>query len=309
MPIAPKTIIRLSQKIAFSAAALLAAHAMIHAVEAQTNVTRLPEMVVTADTGDSGTDTLRQQEVVGPNQQPEWTTQRRFANTRIYVAPPWQVEFEQWWKAQYLRGDKTAHLFQSEVSVGLPYRLQLDLYENVERTEAGSLRHQGNQVEVRYALADWGKIPLNPTLYGEWAFNEHDPDKYEVKLLLGANISPRWQWGFNAAYEQAVGGARESELALSQGFSYTLIDQKLSAGVEMQMERRSSPNFSGFPEVEFNIGPSIQWRPIPRMHVDVVPLAGTTHDSPLFEGFLIVGINFGKEASADHYSPASLRSR
>ena len=32
--------------------------------------------------------------------------------------------------------------------------------------------YRGSSVELRYALANWGKIPLNPTLYGEWNFND-----------------------------------------------------------------------------------------------------------------------------------------
>ena len=28
--------------------------------------------------------------------------------------------------------------------------------------------HEGVQIELRYALADWGVLPLNPTLYVEW---------------------------------------------------------------------------------------------------------------------------------------------
>ncbi len=39
--------------------------------------------------------------------------------------------------------------------------------------------------EVRYALPDWGKIPLNPTLYLECAHHYDDPNTLEGILLLG----------------------------------------------------------------------------------------------------------------------------
>ena len=50
---------------------------------------QLPAVVVTA------TNALAEEQLVGPNQQPEWTTRRRFATTQIYVLEPWQIEFEQ----------------------------------------------------------------------------------------------------------------------------------------------------------------------------------------------------------------------
>jgi hypothetical protein len=262
-------------------------------------------MVVVRDS-----EPLKEEELVGPNQQPEWTTQRRFATTRIYVLPPWQVEFEQWWKGKFPKHGKATHLFQSEISVGLPYRFQLDVYENLEKPATQGLRHQGNQVEVRYAFAEWGKIPLNPTLYGEWKFNSHDPDAYEIKLLLGEDLAPGWHWGFNAFYEQEVGGGRESEVGASMAVSRVLLDEKLSIGVEMNLERASGPNFDGKPEVEFLIGPSLQWRPIPRMHLDLVPLFGTTHDSPAVEAFVIFGIDLGRGTkSSEVLAPASVRGR
>jgi hypothetical protein len=168
-------------------------------LDAQTNSSTLPEVVVTGTTpNELRPGWLNEEQPVGENQQPEWTTHRRFSTTRVYVAPPWQFEFEQWWKGKFPRHGGAEHLWQSEISLGLPYRFQLDFYENIEKNPGQGLRHSGNQVEVRWAFADWGKIPLNPTLYGEWKFNAHDvPDAYEIKLLLGEEFATRWHWGFN----------------------------------------------------------------------------------------------------------------
>jgi hypothetical protein len=137
----------------------------------ESNPTRLPTVTVTET--NVPPDELREDQPIGPNEQPEWTTRRRFATTRVYVAQPWQMQFEQWWKGKFPREGRSEHLFQSEISLGLPYRFQLDFYENLELTANRTFRHQGNQVEGRWALADWGKIPLNPTLYGEWKFNQN----------------------------------------------------------------------------------------------------------------------------------------
>lgn len=273
--------------------------------------TKLPEVVVTDNKPvESRPGWLQEEQTVGGNEQPEWTTRRRFSTTRVYVISPWQMEFEQWWKGKFLRHGKTEHLFQSEVEIGLPYRFQLDLYENIERTQSGTLRHQGNQVEARWALADWGKIPLNPTLYGEWKFNDHEPDAYEVKLLLGDELAPRWHWGLNVFYEQQVGGGRESEAGASLAVSYTCVDEKLSVGLETNLERASGPNLEGKPAIEFLLGPSIQWRPTRRTHLDLVPLLGTTGDSPRVEAFIVFGIDFGPGGS-HHFprAPASAQTR
>lgn len=59
------------------------------------------------------------------------------------------------------------------------------------------------------------------------------------------------------------------------------------------------------PEKKFNIGPSIQWRPTECTHVDIVGLAGLTHDSPDFEGWLVLGWDIGGGES--HFKPVTRR--
>src|SRR6185369_12987607 len=51
----------------------------------------LPPMIVSAT--NMPAHELLEAQPIGPNQQPEWTTRRRFSTTRIYVLPPWQFEF------------------------------------------------------------------------------------------------------------------------------------------------------------------------------------------------------------------------
>jgi hypothetical protein len=267
----------------------------------------LPEVIVVENvTVENRPGWLGEEQLVGVNQQPEWTTRRRFSTTRVYVLPPWQLEFEQWWKGKLLRDQSTSHLLQSELGIGLPYRFQLDLYENIERKPHQPLHRQGEQVEMRWAAADWGKIPLNPTLYGEWKFNDHDPDAYEVKLLLGDELASGWHWGVNLFFEQEVGGGRETESGFTTALSYSLVDEVLSFGIETKLERASGRNLDGKPSVEFLIGPSIQWRPHKRVHLDLVPLVGTTADSPRIEGYVVFGIDLGsKDDRRERHAPSS----
>ena len=109
---------------------------------------------------------------VGSYNQPAWTTQRPFASTRTYVLPAGVCEFEQWARPTWNEGDEAEWRMLEEVSIGLPHRIQLDLYErwNIEPDDDGNKQanHEGVQIEMRYALADWDVIPLNPTLYLEW---------------------------------------------------------------------------------------------------------------------------------------------
>lgn len=270
------------------------------------NAQTLPEKTVTAPKEAQVSDLVEEQRI-GSNNQPEWTSQRRFARSRVYVLPEWQVEFEQWYKGTYDRHATPDHFIQTEISLGLPYRFQVDLYENLEHNSAHHLQHQGVQAEVRWALADWGVIPLNPTLYGEYKFNDHDPDAAEVKILLAEELAPRWHWAANLAYEKEIEGSRDLELAVNTGISYTVIDDKLSAGVELEVSRTTGPNFQGKPTVQFLVGPSVQWRPWKHSHLDVVPLLGVTKDSPAMQLYVIFGFDFGGGKS--HYEPASIRSK
>ena len=201
---------------------------------------------------------LRQDSPVGPYNQPEWTTQRAFGASRVYVRPPGTIEFNQSWTPEFKAG-KVEHSFREEVEIGLPYRLQLDLYQNWG-IEEGDTVYRGSSVELLRA-GEWGKIPLNPTLYGEWNFNDAAPDKWEQKLLLGQTFGQRWNWAGNFTYEQETGGEREQEVALSSALTYALIDQTLNAGIEMLWEHKTTKDSRGDPEIEFLIGPSINVRP------------------------------------------------
>lgn len=256
-------------------------------------------------------EALHEESRVGPAEQPEWTTHRRFSTTRAYVQmTPWEMGAEQWWRGRFFRDGSAGHLLQEEVSLGLPYRIQADLYENWTIDDHGRARHHDVATEFRWALADWGKIPLNPTLYGEWKFVDatRGPDVFEVKLLLSEEIAPGWHWAWNGIYEQEVGMGRTTELAFSQGISYSLIDRKLSAGVEMVFKHETEKGNRHDPEIGFLIGPSLQWRPRPNMHLDIVPLLGVLHDSPRVESYIVFGIDFGS-ASSHVSAPTSTRGR
>ena len=282
-------------------------------------------LLQTAEPPNPGTTgTLPEVEVIGhqlneskpiwPTGQPEWTSARRFPTTRVYIQqPPWGYGLEQWCRADVPRGGgKAKYEFKEEFEVGLPHRFQLDLYEKT-KTLNGTLRHCATQVELRYALADWGVIPLNPTLYGEWSFVDpkFGDDAYELKLLFGDDFCDRWHWGFNLICEQEIAGAETRELSATQSISYTLVDNKLSIGIEAKYASETEKGARHPAPNEFDIGPSLQWRPTANTFVDVAPLFGVTQDSPMLECWIVFGVDFGpghSQKSKSDNAPISSRS-
>jgi hypothetical protein len=219
---------------------------------------------------------------------------------------PWETGFEQWARVQDFRDGTVESRFQEEFEIGLPHRFQIDLYETWSIDQDRRVDEDEYSAEVRYALADWGKIPLNPTLYLEYAEHQNDANTLEGKLLLGTDLAPHVHWGLNLADEQGLSGVANTELAASQGLSYTLIDQKLDVGVEMEYyheKARRTPE-----QNQFLLGPSVQWRFASWAHLDIAPLIGCTHDAPKIEAYVVFGIDFNTgPAKREHYAPTSLR--
>jgi hypothetical protein len=122
-----------------------------------------------------------------------------------------------------------------------------------------------------------------------------------LKLLLGEDFGPRWHWGFNLFYERQIASGFKTESGFSQGISYTILDNKLSAGVEMNFEYTTENNVPT--TTEFGIGPSIQWRPTSNTHLDLVPLIGATYDAPVVETWVVFGIDFGPGSARDKNAP------
>jgi hypothetical protein len=236
---------------------------------------------------------LREEDRVGSYGQPRWTATRRFPGTRVYVIPEGKVEFEYWLRPTIEQHGPAEIRHLWELEFGLPYRFQLDLYYRIDQEGDTSEWLQGEQVELRYALADWGVIPGNPTLYFEWVALEQRPDKIEPKILFGGEIAPRWHWGLNLVAELELGGEKEYEYQVTTGVSYSIIDSKFSAGVEaIGMISDVDGDRGDFSHSEaIFIGPSLQYRPMPPMTLNFAPLFGVTNDSPDARIF----INFGYE--------------
>jgi hypothetical protein len=261
---------------------------------------------------------------VGSYNQPQWTTQRPFSTTRTYVLPEGTMEFEQWFIPTFPTTGKGRSRQLEELTVGLPYHLQLDVYARWDIDNSGEnnkevWRYEADQIEMRWALANWDVIPLNPTIYMEWIQRGHngESDKYEFKLLLGDSFfHDKLFWSMNFSFEKEIGQAKEDEIQISQAFGTTIIERKLMAGIEMYYQNNSFQDTRGTPSNTFVIGPSLQWRPTNRTFVDLVGMVGLlggktpVQESLRGQVFLIIGYQFGHRAgpSNEIYAPAAARS-
>ncbi len=237
---------------------------------------------------------LREEELIGSHQQPRWTARRRFGETRVYVIPEGDVEVEYWLVPELQRhGEETEIEQQFELEMGLPRRFQVDLYAVTHKQgNTGSLALDQTKLEVRWALANWGRLWGNPALYLEWVAIDKAPDHLEGKLLLGDQIAPRLHWGANLVFEHEMGGEQTNTRELTAGLSYTVRDEKFSVGPELKLAWEDTKSHRGDYVREELLGPSFQIRPLPQAHMDIVLLAGLNHDAPRAKGIFILGWEF-----------------
>jgi hypothetical protein len=253
---------------------------------------------------------FRDDDRVGDYGQPRWSTVRRFAEVRTYVIPKGQAEFEYWLfistpskkdiddaKSEGLPHPKAEVKQQYEFEMGLGYRLQLDLYQvYVKDGSDGNNNLDSTKFEMRYALADWGKIWGNPTLYGEWTQAASGPDSVEVKLLLCDDITSRWMWATNFVDEQKTGGLRDRSLEWNSAVAYDAIDGKLSLGAETNFANVSTLKVPGESardhHWELLAGPSIRYYPIPQAHVILAEFIGLNNQANQSRTVLIGGWEF-----------------
>ena len=234
----------------------------------------------------------REDQKVGSYNQPMWTVDRRFTETRVYVRPEGSLEFEFWLIPTAPRKGPAEIDTQYELEFGLPHRIQLDLYLTNRIPKSGGTTFTDYAVELRYAVADWNVIWGNPTYYIEYTHQDEGPDQLETKILFGGDFGPRWHWGWDLTYQRDMGGDNENTYETTAGVSYAVIDNKFDAGAEFKLQENDFHNRRSHLTDNTLIGPSFQWRPIERMHIDFTALIGLTHESDAFQAYLVVGWEF-----------------
>ena len=266
---------------------------------------------------------------------PSFSRSRFSPTTTAYVLPPWTVYTSAIYEGDALRFNRPDHQFTQEVELGLPHRFGLAVENSVEAFR-GTTQERSFSIEARYAFADWNKILLNPTIFAEWKIgighilhdegppepmpkgeaeeflNERNPlpDAYEVRLLLAQDFYEKVEWAFNAFFEQEVTGDRGREYGFAQTAVVPLLpNERLKAGVEMQLTAFTDKGIRGNPSYRFILGPTISWKPSSNTRFDVSPLFGVTADAPRASVFAVFSMLFGGPGEAEAEAPASTRNR
>jgi hypothetical protein len=258
----------------------------------------------------------------------------RFAPlTTAYVLPPWTFYIGTIYEGDAFRHGPPDHLFTQEVEMGLPYRFGVAVETQFERFNGGG----GNKtvsVEARYALADWNKIPLNPTLFAEYKFGtgpiRHEeapppppgsgeseggppqqPNAYEVRLLLAQEFGGRYEWAMNGFFEKENTGDRGREWGFAQSIVTPIVlpQEQLKVGVEMEYKNFTVKDTRGDPQHTFVIGPTVAFRITKNTRFDVSTLFGTTNDSPRVSVFGIFSWILGPGGEQEAEAPVSTRNR
>ena len=89
------------------------------------------------------------------------------AVTTAYVLPAWGVFAGLIYEGDVFPHGPMDNLFTQEIEVGLPYRFGIAFENEVEHFNHETV-NANFSIEGRWALADWDKIPLNPTLFAEY---------------------------------------------------------------------------------------------------------------------------------------------
>jgi hypothetical protein len=242
---------------------------------------------------------------VGPNNQPIWTIERKFASpegTRVYVLPAWDVSLATSVDWKHSQGS----VLTQEFELGLPYRFQVD-YELRGDNEEEHWGFQGQSVELRYAFADWGRLPGNPALQAEYSqrLRGEEPSSAEGRLQLGDEFH-EWQWGVNLAYEHATTGDVDHEAHLSAAVVHPLLDGRLSLGVEGLVKRETDDQGSRW---WGQLGPTVYVKITPRLGFAATAQGGMGNAAPDIEIVGLVSYHFGLTAEAEGLTPLTERIR
>lgn len=228
----------------------------------------------------------------GDYRQPLWTAARMFPETRTYVIPRHSLEAEFWLGSEtYRNGGGTKTLAQQEIEYGFARRWQFDFYLNEVWAPGQKFEVEGEQIEFRYALADWGKLPANPTLYFEYHPMRAEPDRLELRLLLGDNLAPGWHWSSNLGYEIGLWGDQVHQYTLTAATAKSLAQGQFAFGLEGKTEWTDTRQARGEFIREWYTGPVAQWKPCKGSHLDAVALIGLTTQSSLNQLLVIYGID------------------
>lgn len=233
--------------------------------------------------------------------------------TKSYVLSPFSFELEGGYEGDIFRHGLPAQVFRQEIEMGLPTRFTVGVQNQVEHF-AGDTFDRSLTLEARYALANWNKLPLNPTISVEYRFGLDNAvqlqDSGEFPLLISHDFPNLVEWAMNIFVDREFGGSESTSAGFAQSVEIPVLlpEEKLEVGLEMQCR-------SGGETIEpertikgLVIGPTLAWRPTKSVRFDVSPLFGCSDHTPALQVFAVFSLSFGGTAEAEAETPASARS-
>jgi hypothetical protein len=199
------------------------------------------------------------------------------------------------------------------------------------------------KVGIGDILHDEG-APTPGKRFGPGGFDKSEeiPDAYELRLLLSEDFFDRIEWALNGFFEQEIAGDRGREWGIAQSIvtpihlfhpappppppDHKNVQAKnvqpvagagvpaedFKVGMEFQFRSFTDKFGRGIPYNSFVIGPTADWKPTRNFRIDVSPLFGVNHKSPIMQLFVVASYLWGpggpgKEAGGE--APASTRNR
>src|SRR5438552_716643 len=206
--------------------------------------------------------------------------------TKSYVLSPFSFELESGYEGNIFRHGLPAQLFRQEIEMGLPARFTVGVQNQIEHF-AGDTRDRSFTLEARYALANWNRLPLNPTISAEYRFGLSNglQDSGEVALLISHDFPHLIEWAMNIFVDRELGGRQSTSAGFAQSVEVPLLlpEEKLEIGIEMQYQS-SGERIGGLGSMKgFAIGPTLAWRPTKQIRFDVSPLIGSSDHTPALQ--------------------------
>jgi hypothetical protein len=228
--------------------------------------------------------------------------------TKSYVLSPFSFELENGYEGDIFRYGLPAHLFRQEIEMGLPARFTVGVQNQIGHF-AGDTFERSLTLEARYALANWNKLPLNPTISVEYRFGFDNAvqDSGELALLISHDFPHRVEWAMNIFIDREFDGRASTNFGFAQSVEVPVLlpEEKLEVGVEMQYR-------SGGETIEPDrtikglvIGPTLAWRPTRNVRFDISPLFGCSDHTPALQVFAVFSLSFGGTAGAEAETPVS----
>src|SRR5215467_5911211 len=127
--------------------------------------------------------------------------------TKSYVLSPFGFELENGYEGDIFRHGLPVQLFRQEIEMGLPTRFTVGVQNQVEHF-SGDTFERSVTLEARYALVNWNKLPLNPTVSLEYRFglDNSAPSGGEVALLVSRDFPHLVEWAMNIFVEREFDG-------------------------------------------------------------------------------------------------------